>query len=221
MSALCHQRNSGKLTGSDNSVQVKYFVSEGEIALKKIALVALVLLLLISASGCSTAHEAENIHRRVHAAYYDVPSYSARCTVTAYTAGGQNDYECTVDYDKATNSYSVVSDDMKMNITGDKTVISKGENVLEAPSSDDDMSIFVNTFFKSYYESEKTSLSVAANNDADSTLLECDVINPTEHTSYMKLWVDNESAHPVRMQVYGKDNFMNTQIVFEEFNFVL
>lgn len=189
--------------------------------MKKFALAAGVLLLLTSAAGCgSNSHTAENIHERVHAAYYDVPSYNAKCMVTAYTAGGQNDYECSVSYNKDNNSYSVVSQDMKIDITDETTVISKGENVLEAPSSDDDMSIFVNTFFKSYYESESTSLSVSGQSESDTTLLECDVINPTENTAYMKLWVSNATALPVRMQVFGKDDFMNTEIVFEEFSFL-
>lgn len=178
------------------------------------------LLLLTMAVACgSNTPSAENIHRRVHEAYYDVDSYSARCMVTAYTAGGQNNYECSVNYNKDNNSYTVVSQDMKIDITNDKTVISKGENVLEAPSSNDDMSIFVNTFFKSYYESESTSLSVSGKNDSDTTLLECELINPTENTSHMKLWVDNATALPVKMQVFGKDDFMNTEITFEEFKF--
>lgn len=189
--------------------------------MKKTALFFAMLLLLISTAGCGgEISTQENIHKRVHSAYYDVESYSARCKVIAYTSGGQNAYDCTVDYDRKNNLYSVMSDDMKIDIFPDKTVISKGENVLEAPTSGDDMSIFVNTFFKSYYESESTSLSVSApGGETEATLLECDVMNPSENCARMKLWVSNETASPLRMQVFGKDGFMNTEIIFEEFKF--
>ncbi len=173
-------------------------------------------LLLISVAGCGKTAE-ESIHKKVHTAYYDMPTYSARCIVTAFTKGGQNDYECTVHYNKDNNSYRVISSDMEIAITGEKTTISKGDNVLETPSSGDDMSIFLNTFFKSYYESESTSLTTSSGDISDATLLECDVINPTMHTSHMKLWVDNETALPLRMQVYGEDDFLNTEVSFEEF----
>ncbi len=173
-------------------------------------------LLLISVAGCG-ATATESIHKKVHSAYYDMPTYSAKCTVTSYTKGGQNDYECTVNYNKDNNSYKVVSSDMEIDISEEKTIISKGGNVLEAPSSGDDMSIFLNTFFKSYYESESTALTSSQGDISDATLLECDVINPTMHTSYMKLWVDNKTAQPLRMQVYGKDDFLNTEVTFITF----
>ncbi len=173
---------------------------------------------MINCTGCNSAkNSAENIHKRVHETYYNVDSYSAKCQISAFTKGGQNDYECEVHYDSKSNSYSVISDGMKIDITGDVTTITKGDSVLSAPSSDDDMTIFVNTFFKSYYESESTLMTVSAQ-DSDTTLLECDMINPTEYASHMKLWVNNENALPVRMQVFGKDDFMHTEITFVEFN---
>ena len=174
-------------------------------------------LLLISVAGCNSMPASESIHKRVHTAYYDMPAYSARCLVTAFSKGGQNDYECTVHYNKDNNSYKVISDDMEIDIKGETTTISKGGNVLQMPSSDDDMSIFLNTFFKSYYESENTSLSVSDTSGQDATLLECEVINPTPLQAHMKLWVDNKTALPLRMQVFGKDKFLNTEVSFKEF----
>lgn len=185
--------------------------------MRKVFLAIGSFLLLISIAGCSGQPASESIHKRVHTAYYDMPAYSAHCLVTAYTKGGQNDYECMVHYNKDDNSYRLISDDMEIAISNEKTTISKGGNVLETPSSDDDMSIFVNTFFKSYYESESTSLSASENKEQNATLLECEVINPTPNTSYMKLWVDNKTALPLRMQIFGKDDFLNTEVTFKEF----
>ena len=185
--------------------------------MRKKFLTPIAFLLLISFAGCNSQPASESIHKRVHKAYYDMPSYSAKCLVTAYTKGSQNDYECSVFYNKDNDTYRLISNDMQIVIESEKTKISKGDNELLVSSSDDDMAIFLNTFFKSYYESESTSLSVSENKETTFTVLECDVINPTSSMAHMKLWVDNETARPLRMQVFGKDNFLNTEVTFKEF----
>ena len=139
--------------------------------------------------------------------------------MSAFTKNGKNEYECSVEYDKENNLYTVTSEDMKVAIGENSTVISRGEHCYEAPSSPEDMYIFVNTFFKSYYESESVSISVSEQKGAKTTLLECDVVNPTENSAHMKLWVRSSDAMPVKMQVFDKDDFMHTEITFSEFKF--
>lgn len=169
--------------------------------------------------GCSNKDTRENIHKLVHDTYYSPDSYTANCNVYSYTKGGVSEYECDVTYDKVKNAYTVKSDDMEFFINEDKTRISRGENTFEAPSSPDDMYIFVNTFFKSYYESESVSISVSEISSSKTTLLECDVINPTPDSAHMKLWVNTKDVLPVKMQIFDEDDFMHTEIVFNEFKF--
>ena len=169
--------------------------------------------------GCSDKDANENIHKLVHATYYSPDSYTARCSVYAYTKGGVSEYECDVGYDKDKNVYIVKSDDMEISMDEKTTKISRGDNSFEAPSSPDDLYIFVNTFFKSYYESENVSISVSEPSSSDTTLLECDVINPSPTSTHMKLWVNKTNALPVKMQLFDKDRFMHTEIVFNEFKF--
>lgn len=179
-----------------------------------------IILPLLIVSGCSQeGFFEESVHKRIHSAYYDPESYSASCSVCAYTKGGESKYECSVDYDKDQNLYTVVSEDMKLSIGENSTVISRGENIYEAPSSPEDMYLFVNTFFKSYYESESVSTSVSKEKENKTTLLECDVINPTSNSAHMKLWIDTETVLPVKMQVFDSDEFMHTEIIFNEFKF--
>ena len=185
--------------------------------MRKTFLFIQVFLLMINCIGCSAVPSAENVHKRIHEKYYNIESYTAKCTVTAFTKGGQNDYDCEVCYDSKNDTYTVTTDDMKIEISHDVTTIQRGDSSLNAPSSDDDMSIFINTFFKSYYESENTSMTVSSL-QSETTLLECDVLNPTENTAKMKLWVLNENVLPVRMQVLGSDDFLHTEINFIEFN---
>jgi len=108
---------------------------------------------------------------------------------------------------------------MSIVLTPEKTVISKGGNKIEAVPSDADMYIFVNTFFKSYYEAEDTVVSVGKNEETGLTLLECSCIDPTEFATSMKLWIDNASVLPVRMQIYNKNNRMTSEIIFNNFKF--
>lgn len=187
--------------------------------LRRISFLMSVILLTLSTAGCAgSAKKNENVHSRIHTAYYDINSYSALCSVSAYTKGGRNTYECTVSYQKDNEAFVVESDEMTISLDKNKAVISDGDNVMETPPGENDMCIFVNTFFKSYYESESTSLITSAK-DSDCVLLECDLVNPTKAAAHMKLWINRENVLPEKMQVFDKDDFMNTEIIFKEFKF--
>lgn len=188
--------------------------------MKKLVLFCFSLLLMICLIACSGGKgKADNIYEKVHSLYYDMQSYNASCRVTVFTPGGENSYNCDIYYDKNADKYEVVSEDMKIFLTKDKTVISKGGNTIESPSLPEDMYIFINTFFKSYYESEDTMVSANANEKTKTTLLECSAINPTEYIASMKLWVDSETAMPQKMQVLGSDKKVSTEIEFYKFSF--
>lgn len=175
---------------------------------------------MISLTACSGEKiKPDNIYDKIHSLYYDIQSYKTSCEVTVYTPGGENSYNCDIIYDKDADNFEVVSEDMKIFLTKDKTIISKGGNTLESPSMPEDMYIFINTFFKSYYESEDTVLSVNSPEKSDLMLLECSAVNPTEYISAMKLWIRKDTAIPVRMQVLGKDGNISTEIEFKDFTF--
>ena len=109
---------------------------------------------------------------------------------------------------------------LKIFLNDKKCVISKGENTIESPSVKEDMYIFINTFFKSYYESEDTVLSVNSNNKSNTILLECSVINPSRYVSFLKLWLRKSDVLPQKMQTLDKDGVVNTEIKFNNFNFI-
>lgn len=188
--------------------------------MKKLRLIPIVFLLMISLTACSGGKiKPDSVYDKIHSLYYDIQSYKTSCKVTVYTPGGENTYNCDITYNKDEDNYEVVSEDMKIFLTKDKTIISKDGNTLESPSMPEDMYIFINTFFKSYYESEDTVLSVNLPEKSNLVLLECSTVNPTEYISSMKLWLHGESAKPVRMQVLGNDNKVSTEIEFLDFSF--
>jgi len=187
--------------------------------LKKALLFVLILSLMTTICACDGKKETvENVHERIHSAYYDIGSYTAKCTVNAYTEASGITYDCDVSYDKDNERYTVVFNDMTICTDNEKTVITKGENSLESPPSESDMCIFVNTFFESYYESEETSMSVSAAKASDTVMLECNLINPTKTSAKMKLWINKSDVTPNSMQVFDKNGFMHTEVIFNEFN---
>ena len=152
--------------------------------------------------------------------YDNIQSYSTDCLITTYTKGGKNTYNCKVDYNSKEDTYTVTSDDMKFFLTNDKCIISKGANTIESPSVKEDMYIFINTFFKSYYECEDTALEVGTKTPSDTIMLECSIINPTKYASSMSLSLHKDSALPVKMSVMDSDGAVNTEVQFTKFVFL-
>ena len=188
--------------------------------MKKAVIVTLLFSLMTFFSACSSdADETSGIYGKIHELYYDINSYTAECVVTSFTTGGENSYEMKIVYDKSKQSHKVTSDDMTVEIYNDKTIVSKGDAVIETDSEPTDMPVFPEIFFKSYYQSENTSLSVAAESDSGSVLLECETVNSTKVNSHMKLWIDKKTVKPQKMQIYDDKGNMHTQIDFKSFDF--
>lgn len=181
-------------------------------------LIICIQMMLLAACGGET-NTVEDVHSKVHNAFYNPKSYETDCSITAYTQGGQNTYDCSVEYNSKDDTYTVISEDMTINVAKDVTTVTKAGHTIEAPSSQGDMDIFVNTFFKSYYESERASISTASGESANQTMLECELVNPTADSAYMKLWVDNDTAKPKKLQVFAENDFMNTEVIYNNFNF--
>lgn len=188
--------------------------------MKKAKLVSAVLLLMIILGACSSqGRKTDDIYSKIHDLYYDMGSYNARCCVSVFNSSSENTYECNISYNKNTDTYEMISDDMKIVLSDEKTIITKGQNTIESPSLPEDMYIFVNSFFKSYYQSEDTSLSVNANEKSNTVLLECSAQSSLKYVQNMRLWLSRDTAMPQKMQLIGDDGNINTEIVFEEFKF--
>ena len=188
--------------------------------MKRLKKISTILFLMIILAGCTGKTEtSDNIYDKIHKFYYDIKSYSTNCSITTFTKASQNTYDCKVDYNQKDENYTVTSDDMKIFLTKEKCVISKGENTIESPAVKEDMYIFINTFFKSYYESEDTVLAVNSNSSADTVLLECSAVNPSKYVSCMKLWINKNNVLPQKMEIIDKEGSVNTEILFRDFKF--
>lgn len=188
--------------------------------MKKAGIIASLFSLMIIFSACSSVgKDADDIYDKIHSNFYDIKSYTALCDVKCITSGGETTSRMELRYDKEKNIHSIISDEMTIEISDEETVVSKGDASVETKSQTTDMVYFPETFFKSYYESESTSVSVMAENDAKSILLECDAVNCAPHISYMKMWIDKESAAAQKLQVFDKEGNMHTEVIYKEFKF--
>ena len=187
---------------------------------RKLILLSLLLLTITLCACANQTKHTNDIYTKIHDKFYEIGSYSAKCNITAFNSESKNTYDCKVDYNSNDSSFKVTTDDMIITLLKDKTTVTRGTNTIESIASPTDMYIFVNTFFKSYYEAEDTTVSVNADNNSDTTLLECSVINPTEFADKMKLTIDNKTILPVNMQVIDKNGRICTEIKFENFDFI-
>ena len=174
------------------------------------------LLIAILATGCTPKTDA--IHEKIHNKFYNMPSYTAKCTLTVNSNKNQNTYNFLCIYNSKQEQYKLQYTDTTVILNKDNAHIIKDGEVFDTPTTDDDMLIFLNSFFKSYYVGENTSMSVGVSENGN-TLLECELVNPTPKGSSMKLWIDNKTVTPVEMKLYSKDGDEVFKLVFEEFEF--
>lgn len=179
-----------------------------------------ILLLMITLIFSSCTSEKLTIYEKIHSLYYDMPSYKANAEISSFTKEDKITYVCEQTYDKAKDKYTLATNDLKMEVTKDETIITKGISTLKTLSVDDDMHMFVNTFFKSYYETEDVSVTVSKQDGEKFVLLETNIINPTKTTHHMKLWVDRKTVKPYKMQIFNQDSFMHTEILFKSFDII-
>lgn len=182
---------------------------------KKALAVLCTAILAITLAGCSFN---KDIHQKIHDKFYMMKDYTAECTLTVVSQKSKTDYDFVCNFKSTDNSYEIVYDDIIVNILKDSAKISKGDAVLDIPVKNEDMLIFINTFFKNYYDGEESVQKTSGTENAGSTLLECCVLNTENAETKMKLWIDNKTVKPQRMQVMNGDN-VKLEVGFKKFEF--
>ena len=104
------------------------------------------IVLVINMCACGTS--CENMHEKIHAKFYDMPSYVAKCRMTVVSNKTANEYNYTCTYDKSGNRFCIDYPDSSVVLTATDARITRGDSVVNVPSEDRDMLMFVNTFSK-------------------------------------------------------------------------
>lgn len=177
----------------------------------------IVILIALVTSLCACGNSSENMHEKIHSKFYDMPSYTAQCRMTVTSNKTKNDYEFVSTYDSSLDRFRIDYPDVSVLLTNTDARIVRGDSVVNIPSKEADMLMFVNTFFKSYYVGENASIDASSNTDTGYTLLETELVNPTRYGHSMKLWIRNKDVTPHNMKVYDKEGNETISVVFEKF----
>lgn len=170
------------------------------------------LLVIIFLFGCKQT----NIHDKIHQRFYNMPSYSTKCTVTITSNKTKNTYDVDAVYDAEGNRYRIDTKDFSVVVGKNGGIIINGSSSHTIPTKDGDMLMLINRFFESYYTGESSQKTT--NTPTDTTMLECGIVNPPEYAKTMKLWINNKTIMPVKMAVYNKQQKEIILVEFKQFN---
>ena len=186
---------------------------------KRALYVICAFVLMITSAGCSSG---KDIHQKIHDKFYSMNSYKAKCELTVHSNKNTSKYDFICNYNAYDESFLLTYDNMEVTINekNNHAKITSGTSVMEVPLKDEDMLIVINTFFKSYYESENSIQKTAGTINSGTTLLKCSLITPSKYGSIMKLWIDNKTVLPVKMQVTDENDEVKLETVFKTFEFI-
>lgn len=179
--------------------------------------VIIAVFLALMTNLCSCGGSTADMHGRIHSRFYTMPSYTAQCEMTVYSNKTENKYEFVCTYDGTANRYRVDYPDISVILSENDVRIIRDDSIVNVPSDEGHMLMFVNTFFESYYAGESTALSVSGGDNSGYTELEAELMHPTAFGHRMKLWIDNKTVLPHNMIVYDKTGRQTLAVRFNSF----
>lgn len=177
----------------------------------------MVFIIVLTANLCGCSASDGNMHKKIHSKFYNMPSYSAKCRLTVDSNKTKNEYEFNCLYDSSMNRYRIDYPDSTVILTDTDARIIRHDSVINVPADSSHMLMFVNTFFQSYYESERADINTGALS-GDYTMLETELVNPTKFGYSAKLWIDNKKVTPYNMKVFDREGKQTLSVLFEEFD---
>lgn len=167
-----------------------------------------------------------DIYEKIHSHYSNLKSYSAYLKFTVYSNKTENEY---VSHQKALGSSKLFcktkpeNDSFKVTTVTDgkntKTVTDSSSYMAAMPASNAVNYLFVNTFFKLYYSSEDTVLSVNSSKEGNVTVLKTAVLPKSKNVASVSLSIDNKTLEPKEITIYGIDGNAQIKGTFYDFKY--
>ncbi len=193
---------------------------------RKVFVLFLALMISLSVSACSGISDSDmDIYEKIHKHYNKMESYTADVDVTVYSNKTENRYFVAqkvkspdmyythITDEKATFGVTTVSKGGKI-----KTVADGSEYTMTVPDDESLGVLYVNNFFKAYYASEETSLSVQKTLKSKKTVLSVEVFDEDSAIRKVNLAIDNKTLAPVSVSVYGDEDLL-LKGTFENFRY--
>ena len=151
-----------------------------------------------------------NIYEKIHSYYNKMECYSANLEFTVYSNKTENKYVASEKalgndkfYMKTTSPKSDLSVTTISNGKKTKTLTEGSDYSVTLPSNDALCLLFVNTFFKTYYSSEETVLTVNKASEGNVTILETTLSPISKNAAKIQLSINNDTLAPEEITVYN------------------
>ncbi|MBO5955534.1 MAG: outer membrane lipoprotein carrier protein LolA [Clostridia bacterium] len=191
--------------------------------MKRCIATILAFVLMISLSGCKTG--SHDVYEEIYERYYNMKSFSAVAEVTVKSDKTENRYVVKQLYE-APDSFLIRVVEPKelegsgVSLQGDQMILNSGFGHNEAfggKLSAGHGVLFVSDFFETYFKSEETSVSAATSKGDSVTVLECFLGGKNEKRFMQKLWIDNETFLPLKLETYDINQNPSVTVSFREF----
>ena len=183
--------------------------------------VAILMMSLCSCKGSSTHDNYKEIYKR----YNDMGSFSATAEITFNNGQTSASYTVKQLY-KAPKSFALTVISPK-NSAGfgysiqDGNIFIKSESgqmaEFDITSPKERSSIDIVSFFEEYYKSEETSVATDNGLSGETTVLSCYLPHSGEQRFLQKLWIDNKTYLPVKLETYNTKEEAVVTVVYTEF----
>ena len=144
-----------------------------------------------------------DIHAKIHKRYSDMKSYAADVKITVKSNKTENVYTAKQFFSEPdTMSVEFNESGTLYLIKNGMAVLKKGENELSFPAANSINYLFINEFFKLYYTSQDTAITVSSDEVLSVTRLETELIGSTSKRNSAVLTVNNKTLSPERLVIY-------------------
>ena len=171
------------------------------------------ITLSLSACSDSLSDRDMDIYEKIHKHYNKMESFSADLDLTVFSNKTKNRYFVSQKYQSPDKFFTrVTDDDATFSVTTitnkdkTKTYADGSEYSLTIPSEEYVSFLFLNNFFKAYYLSLETSLSVDSSlTKTDKTILSVELSENEYCIETISLSIDNKTLSPHTLTAYGTD----------------
>ena len=191
--------------------------------MKKFVAAVAAFVLMISLGACG--FDGHDVYKEIYKRYNDMKTFRAVAEVTVVNERTENVYLVRQLFAAPDKFLLEVLEPAE--IAGSGYVCKNGEFVIKSGFGHNEElmswsglaqgSLFVNDFFEEYFKSEETAVNVSKNSDGGATVLECYLSGKNEKQFMEKLWIDNKTFLPIRMETYDINKELVVKVEFKEF----
>lgn len=191
--------------------------------MKKCIAVLTVFVLAISSCGCQS--HSHDVYEEIYKRYNNLESFSATAEVLVKNDKGENTYKVKELYEAPDRVFLEITEPDILKGSGLWT--SNGEVRLvsgfgHSEGVGNDLVtrrgvLFVSDFFEAYFKSEETSVKASSADGSPVTVLECYLNGKNRNRFMQKVYIDNKTFLPLKMETLDVDKKPVVTVTFQDF----